>query len=158
MLKIMTVVTAANLTNSPFDFLDADNATVRFPAYGTATGDFTGSQLDLLNFWIAAGGFTEVVLNPPVNTVVPVLSGDPVVGAVLTSTPGTWTGSPTYSRTWQRSANGTSGWTDISGVSTASYTLVEDDTDQHIRAIVTATNDDGSAMATTNSLGPVEAA
>lgn len=153
---VMTVVTAKNLTNSPFDFLDANNARVRFPAFGVATGDFVGSQLDLLNFWIAAGGFTDKV--PPTNTVAPTITGTLTVGQVLTSTPGTWTGSPTYTRVWQRSANGTTGWAAIAGATGATYTLVEADATQHIRVIVTATNANGATPVTTAPRGPVAAA
>lgn len=145
MLKIMATVTATNLTNSPFDFLDADNATVRFPAYGTATGDFTGSQLDLLNFWIAAGGFTEVVLNPPVNTVAPVLSDneDPTV------TPGTWTGDPAFTYQWEVSEDGEGNWSDVEGETGTSYNPTEGG---YFRVLVTGTNDDGSASVYSNVL------
>lgn len=157
MLKIMAIVTATNLTNSPFDFLDADNATVRFPAYGSATGDFTGSQLDLLNFWIAAGGFTDKVA--PTNTEAPELSGTSSVGSVLTTTDGQWIGNPVITVRWQRSANGTSGWADIAGQTGNTYTLVPADEGAYVRSVITGENDYGATEAPSDIVaGPIEAA
>ena len=42
----------------------------------------------------------------PANTVLPVISGSTVVGNVLTTTSGTWTGfpAPTFTYQWQRAA------------------------------------------------------
>lgn len=148
----MATVTATNLTNSPFDFLDSDNETVRFPAFGTATGDFTGSQLDLLEFWIALGGFTEVVLNPPVNTALPTITGTAQVGVELTGSNGTWANDPTF--TYQWNADGAP----ISGATGSTYTPVEGDVGAVLSFTVTATNDDGSTSATSANTEAVIAA
>jgi len=139
----MVTVTAKNLTNSPFDFLDSDNAVVRFPAFGTATGDFTGSQLDLLNFWIAAGGFSE--LNPPVNTVAPVLSGN----ENPTVTNGTWVGADTYAYAWEVSEDGEGDWEVVPDETGTSY---NPEMGGFFRVQVTASNDDGSASVYSNVL------
>lgn len=79
----------------------------------------------------------------PVNTAVPTVSGTPTIGAVLTSTTGTWTGAPapTYAYQWQR------GTTNISGATSSTYTLVAADVNNTIRCRVTATNVAGSASA-----------
>lgn len=98
-------------------------------------------------------------LSEPENESVPTLSGDAVVGETVTSTTGNWTGSPTpdYTRQWQRSSNGTSGWSNISGETGTSYDLDEADEGQYVRVQVTATNSEGSNTANSAALGPIGA-
>ena len=95
----------------------------------------------------------------PTNTAVPTISGTAQVGETLTSTNGTWTGypTPTYTRAWQRSADGSAGWADIAGSTAITYVLVEADESQYIRMVVTGTNSEGSSTANSNSVGPVAA-
>jgi hypothetical protein len=83
----------------------------------------------------------------PSSTVSPVISGAPIIGQILTSTTGTWTGSSpiTYSYQWKR------GVTNI-GTNASTYTLVTADAGQSISCQVTATNIVGSASATSNAL------
>jgi hypothetical protein len=83
----------------------------------------------------------------PVNTVLPVVTGSFVVGQVLTSTDGIWTGTApiTYTYQWQRNS------VDISGQTNNTYTLVQTDADFDVRCVVTATNVAGSASANSNS-------
>lgn len=84
----------------------------------------------------------------PANTVAPVVSGTVQRAQVLTSTQGTWTGSPTptYGYQWQVSADGLTGWTSAtgSGNATNSYTVATIDINQFLRCVVTATNTHGS--------------
>lgn len=88
------------------------------------------------------------VVGPPRNTTAPVVSGNTVTGNVLTTTNGTWTGSPTYARQWLRGAAniGTGGLT---------YALVAADEGAMISCRVTATNAHGNAPATSNAVGPI---
>lgn len=88
----------------------------------------------------------------PVNTVAPVISGTPTVGQTLTSTTGTWTGSPTitYAYQWKSGASNV-------GTNANIYVLVTGDIGANITCVVTATNPGGSTNATSNSLGPVVA-
>ena len=80
----------------------------------------------------------------PVNTVAPDVTGGNYVGDVLTTTDGTWTGSPTsYSYQWKRGA------TNI-GTNANTYTLVSADAGLNITCVVTATNAGGSTNATSN--------
>jgi len=74
-----------------------------------------------------------------------------VVGQVLTSTTGTWSGipTPTYSYQWKRGA------TNI-GTNASTYTLVTGDAGQSITCVVTATNAGGSANATSNALSIID--
>ena len=83
---------------------------------------------------------------PPVNTVSPLISGADHVGGVLSTTDGTWTGTPTitYSYQWRRNAV-----TNI-GFNSNSYTLVQADAGQLIDCVVTATNAIGSGASGSN--------
>ena len=82
----------------------------------------------------------------PQNLTVPTVGGN-FVGATLTSTPGTWTGSPTsYSYQWQISDDGSTGWSDISGATNATYVPVSGDDAKFVRINVTAINSNGSSL------------
>jgi len=87
----------------------------------------------------------------PVNTVAPVVSGTATAGQVLTSTTGTWTGTPTYVYQWQRAG------VNISGAASSTYTLVSADVGSAIRCVVTASNSAGSASANSNVTSSVTA-
>lgn len=95
-----------------------------------------------------------IVNTPPVNTVAPVLSGDPIVDEVLSVTDGVWTspsGVPVITYKWFRDAD------ELSETS-STYTVVAADVGSDISVLVEATNDHGSAVAASNSVGPVTAA
>ena len=84
-------------------------------------------------------------LVPPSNSAAPAISGTPQVGDTLVVTNGTWTGDTpiNFSVKWSDGATG------------SSDTLTSADTGQKITATVTATNDGGSATATSAAVGPV---
>jgi alpha-tubulin suppressor-like RCC1 family protein len=85
----------------------------------------------------------------PANTVAPSVSGTAKVGQTLTTTDGTWTGTPTpsYTRQWQVSDNGTSGWSNISGATSSTYVITSSEASKYIRSKITATNDAGAVDA-----------
>jgi hypothetical protein len=101
---------------------------------------------------VSSAGRTDIIgatATAPVNTVAPVVSGSPYVGDLLTTTDGTWTGTPTsYSYQWKRGA------TNI-GTNANTYTLVTADADTNITCVVTATNATGSTNATSNIFTPL---
>ena len=84
----------------------------------------------------------------PVNTVAPVISGATTLGSVLSTTNGTWTAKPAATFTYQWKRNGSN----IIGATNSTYTLVNEDGATNITCQVTATNDFGSANATSNTL------
>ena len=92
-------------------------------------------------------GLTDIIgvtATAPVNTVLPEVSGSTFVGDLLTTTNGTWSGSPTsFSYQWKRGA------TNI-GTNANTYTLVTADANTNITCVVTATNATGSTPATSN--------
>ena len=81
----------------------------------------------------------------PVNTARPVVSGSTTAGAQLTTTNGSWRGSPTsYSYAWERCKSTCS---IVSGATKRTYSLGSRDVGFHIVAVVTARNGAGSASA-----------
>jgi hypothetical protein len=104
------------------------------------------------SFIVSSNSVSAVNAVAPSNTVAPVISGTAVVGQVLTSTTGTWTGipTPTYSYQWKRGA------TNI-GTNSSTYTLVAADAGNTsiITCVVTATNSAGSANATSNTIAQI---
>ena len=96
---------------------------------------------------VSDAGRTDIIgvtATAPVNTVLPVVSGSTFVGDLLTTTDGTWTGTPTsFSYQWKRGA------TNI-GTNANTYTLVSADAGTNITCVVTATNATGSTPATSN--------
>ena len=100
----------------------------------------------------ANGSWAAANVTPaPTNTVAPVISGSAVVGQNLTSTTGTWSGSPTsYFYQWRANSSPISGQT----ANVISLTLTENGA--NITCNVTAQNIAGnSSPATSNTLGPV---
>lgn len=101
------------------------------------------------------------VLNiAPTITTNPTISGTAKVGETLTATAGDTTGTPPPTSTlqWQRSDNGTSGWSDISGATGTTYVLVSADESKYLRVEQTATNIEGSVTATSASTSQVQPA
>ena len=93
----------------------------------------------------ACGG--DIVPTPPVNAAAPAIVGTPRRGNVVVATLGSWLNAPSgYAVQWQRGANG--GWSDIAGATGLAYAVVSADVNTALRVNVVATNDDGSAGAT----------
>lgn len=87
----------------------------------------------------------------PVNTVAPSVTGASNPGGTLTRVNGTYTGlpTPTIAGVWQQSANGTTGWTDISGQTSANY-IVAVANGIYVSWLDTATNSNGSTSVRSN--------
>lgn len=122
-----------------------DGTTIRCEVRGT-------NAYGVSSFVASSNSVSAVNAIAPVNTVAPVISGTAVVGQTLSSTTGTWTGTPTptYSYQWFRGA------TPI-GTNSANYTLVQADAGNtsNITCRVTATNSAGSANATSNTIAQI---
>jgi hypothetical protein len=86
----------------------------------------------------------------PKNTALPVISGTPRVGQTLTTSDGSWSGSPTsFSYQWQRcDADNLIGCTNVAGATAKTYVLHLVDLGFRLRIAVTAHNAKGSATAT----------
>ena len=97
----------------------------------------------------ASSAQTAVVTVPaPTNTTAPTLSGSAVQGQTLTTSNGSWSGSPTgYSYQWEDCSSAGGSCATISSATASSYTLGTGDVGHTIRSVVTATNSGGSAPA-----------
>ena len=93
---------------------------------------------------------------PAVNISAPAVTGQAVQGQTLTSSIGSWSGSPTsYAYQWQ-DCNSTGGsCTNISGATSSTYTLQGGDVGSTIRSVVTATNSGGSTSQASAPTGAV---
>ncbi|TXH51660.1 MAG: hypothetical protein E6Q97_17900 [Desulfurellales bacterium] len=92
-------------------------------------------------------GLTEALpTSAPNNTVAPAITGTPTVGSTLTTTNGTWTGTPTptYTRAWY--ANNVV----IANATGLTYVLTASEAGKTIKCVVTATNTAGTADAQSN--------
>ncbi|HEX5617208.1 MAG TPA: hypothetical protein VFX51_02240, partial [Solirubrobacteraceae bacterium] len=93
-----------------------------------------------------------VAAAPPRNTAAPSVSGAAKLGATLTAAAGDWTpAGADYAYAWQRDG------TDIAGATGLTYTLQAADVGRTVRVKVTATNVDGSAVATSAATARVAA-
>jgi hypothetical protein len=99
-------------------------------------------------------------LKPPKNTALPVISGTPVSGEVVTVTPGTWTNGPAtpYAYQWLRCDSAGSACVSITGATGTTYLQVGADVGHRLRVRETATNTAGSGTATSAATSVVAAA
>jgi hypothetical protein len=94
---------------------------------------------------VASASTTVVVAATPGNRIAPGLTGGSRVGDMLTSTDGAWSpAAESFDYQWQRRVAGT--YTDITGATAKTYTLVAADAGAIVRVKVTATNDDGTGV------------
>ena len=93
----------------------------------------------------------------PANTVAPTFTGTLADTEIQTAVTGTWTGTPTFTYQWERSPNGTNGWTEIAAATASTYTAVTADVGNYLRVKVTGTNAGGSTPVYSASRGPVTA-
>jgi hypothetical protein len=100
----------------------------------------------------ASSAATAVVAAPPAaaptNTAAPAVTGSPSQGSTLTTSNGSWTGSPTgYTYAWQDCDTSGANCAAISGATSSSYTLAAGDVGSTVRSVVTAENAGGNASA-----------
>src|SRR5438874_2314700 len=85
---------------------------------------------------------------PPANTALPQISGTAQVGQTLTSSAGTWSGSPTwYAYQWKRCDSAGANCAAITGATASSYAVASGDVGSTLRAAVSATNSGGTGTA-----------
>jgi hypothetical protein len=87
----------------------------------------------------------------PKNTAAPSISGTTQEGSTLTVSPGSWSGTPapSFSYQWQRCVGTGGGCANINGVTGTTYTLTHDDVAHTVLVVVTAKNSNGTSTATT---------
>ena len=86
---------------------------------------------------------------PSINAI-PEISGTTRTGSTLTTTNGTWLGSPSsYTYQWKRAPTSTGTYTDIPSATNNTYVLTDSDIDKYIQVAVIATNGVGPSSAAT---------
>ncbi|HLP23575.1 MAG TPA: fibronectin type III domain-containing protein, partial [Microbacteriaceae bacterium] len=137
--NVATALTGNTFTRTGYSFAGwATNANGTGTTYANGANITTTSTsgVDLYAQW---------ALNP----VSPTVSGTPRVGQALTGTAGVSTApSVTSSYQWQRSVDGSTGWTDIAGATAISYTAVTADAGNFLRLRQTITDGTVSASGT----------
>jgi hypothetical protein len=112
---------------------------LQVPVTGASAGsDYAGRR----SGWTAVvPGTTTLDVGDPRSTVAPVVTGTPAVGATLTATTGTFTGTTpiTTTRRWQR-RTAAGNWSDIDGATGATYLVGEADRGLELRHAVSAVN------------------
>ena len=83
----------------------------------------------------------------PYNTAAPAISGSQRVGVALTSSDGTWTGSPTFAYQWQTSSDGIA-WANIDGATSSTYTPTYTIANLRLRVSVSGVNATDTATVT----------
>ncbi len=96
----------------------------------------------------------------PANTSPPTISGTAQVGQLLSASTGSWSGTTplTYTYQWQDCDSAGAACTTINAATNNTYTPTNNDQGHTLRARVTATNNTGSATATSTQTPPVQAA
>jgi virginiamycin B lyase len=93
--------------------------------------------------------FRIVVPLAPVNTGLPVISGDTTQGNVLSASEGTWSQSPSdLEYQWQICDDSGSGCADLSGATASTHVLTAEDVGHTLRVVVSAGDIGGSTAAT----------
>ena len=130
-------------------------------AYDVQVAGVTSAGTGAWSLYAASNDTTPYAV--AVALTVPSVSGVAQVGQTLSMTDGSWTDNDTSSnvstaRQWQISGNGGTGWTAISGATTASLPLTSAELGQYVRASVTRTNRAGSITQTSLSSTVIAAA
>jgi hypothetical protein len=142
-------VAVAGATGTTYVLTPADiGSTIRFRVTATNAAGPVGALS-------AATG--TVAADPPSPTSSPVITGTVRDTQTLTSSRGSWSGTPpdTYSFQWRRCDASGASCVDIAGATNQTYVLTPADVDSTIRTRVTASNGAGSSNAVTNATGTV---
>lgn len=96
----------------------------------------------------AATPVVAALATTPASLTSPSISGSAQVGQSLSSSPGTWTNSPSsYAHQWQRCDNHGGACAAVAGATATSFALTTADVGRSVRVVVTATNSSGSSSA-----------
>jgi hypothetical protein len=98
---------------------------------------------------VAASAAAQRSSGAPVNISAPLVKGKTSDGKRLKASHGRWSGSPSYSYVWERCDGEGEGCAPIAGAAGATFQTSDTDVGHRLRAVVTATNAEGTGSATT---------
>ena len=126
----------------PYDLVVKNNAVNTYTSTLTASTTSYVDPSSTPTGSVSTTVFVPSPVNPPLNTVVPVVTGNANTGSVLTTTSGTWIGAGTiaFAYQWQRCNVLGLACSDILGATTTTHVVDASDVGATLRASVTATN------------------
>ncbi len=109
-----------------------------------------GEAVDLSAVSVEGATVARAGVLAPASSALPVVSGQPVTGQVLSASSGGWSGTPpfTYTYQWQLCSAAGGECAVIEGATSSTYTLPSGDAGRTLDVLVTASNPAGSASAT----------
>jgi hypothetical protein len=117
------------------------------PAAGSSvlwSGACTGTGPCSFNPLSTPEAVTATFSSVPVNTGLEIISGTPYNGQTLSTTNGTWTGSPTsYTYQWEDCNSSGTSCTSVAGATSTEYTLTSADIGHTVRVVIVAHNGSG---------------
>lgn len=122
------------------------------PAFGQIDVEVLAYRNNLSSYSASQISFTAETILPVSNTVPPSISGDPILGATLTASRGTWVETTGYSYQWIRDGQ------PITGAIETTYVPTTADLDKQLNVLVTGSNAGGSKTVGASPVGPVERA
>lgn len=149
----ISATTTIQVNNCSFAYTSGSVSPAMSGTYIAGGQLFTISGAGSLNVYVAGSygkvwTITSSIATTPSNSSIPTLSGTLRNGQVLSTTNGSWSGSPTsFSYQWQRASTSNGTYSDISGATSSTYTLTVNDIGQFLKSKVTATNSAGSSFA-----------
>ena len=127
-------------------YTDSASGMTSLPATYSAGTEYSASPASAYVNGMTSGSPQQPAA--PTNSAVPAVTGQTVQGQTLTTSNGTWTGSPTsYAYQWQDCNSSGASCSNISGATSSTYVLKSSDVGDTIRSVVTATNSGGSVSA-----------
>ena len=146
-------------TGGQLNYVDAAGQSGAAPSYVAANSGLTSLPTSYApgHEWNASPASLYVNgQTGPTNTGLPTVSGTAQQGDTLTTSTGSWSGSPTsYSYQWEDCNSQGASCSNISAATSSSYRLTSSDLAHTIRSVVVATNARGSASATSNQTAAV---
>jgi hypothetical protein len=129
------------------EFEEVAVALAATPAAGSSvvwSGACTGTGPCSFNPLSTSEAVTATFSSVPVNTGLEIISGTPYSGQTLSTTNGTWTGSPTsYTYQWEDCNSSGTSCTNITGATGTEYTLTGADVGHTVRVVIVAHNASG---------------
>ena len=144
--------TIANAVGQSYTLTSAEaGATVRVQESATNDAGTGGPATSAATGVVQAGGGPPT---KPANNSLPVISGAPTVGRALSTSAGTWSGTPplTYTYQWQLCDPACA---NIAGATAGTYVPTGSAVGDRVRSLVTASNSLGAVSVASSQVGPV---